>query len=156
MKMFQKKIGKKRYSIHPPEMQYMNIYSQQLGRLPCFEAITNQFEKEQRSKQIKASFGGRPCSDDEFEDEYEGGYFFGDAQAYEHHLERQMKQLNYSMFMPAKKSEFFSEPFTPQKPVSMYSAGLSGSTASSLENSGSQQISFFGAPSMFAPSQFSI
>ena len=42
MKMFQKKVTKKKQfeSVEQPEVNYMNIYTQSVRRLSCFENIT--------------------------------------------------------------------------------------------------------------------
>lgn len=79
MKMFQKKVTKKKFMeyISPPEIQYMNIYSSSLKRLNCFEEVTNKFDREQDHQRL---FGGfNHACHEELEEEYEGGYFFGDA-----------------------------------------------------------------------------
>ena len=48
MKMYQKKVTKKRYVeiVLPPELQYQNIYKEPVKRLKCFQAITELFDKE--------------------------------------------------------------------------------------------------------------
>jgi len=52
MKMYQKKVQKRKMGdmISPPEMQYMNLYSNSLSRLSCFQQVSAQFEKNIRSK----------------------------------------------------------------------------------------------------------
>jgi hypothetical protein len=69
MKMFQKKVTKKKQfeSVQQPEVNYMNIYTQGVKRLSCFENITTKDEE----------------LDYEDETYQEGGYFYGDATAYE-------------------------------------------------------------------------
>jgi hypothetical protein len=80
MKMFQKKVTKKKQfeSVQQPEVNYMNIYTQSVRRLSCFESITTKDEEL------------------EIEDEtyQEGGYFYGDATAYELQLDKVLKHLS--------------------------------------------------------------
>lgn len=80
MKMFQKKVTKKKQfeSVEQPEVNYMNIYTQSVKRLSCFENIT--------TKDVG--------SDSEDETYQEGGYFYGDATAYELQLDKVLKHLS--------------------------------------------------------------
>lgn len=79
--MFQKKVNKKKYldCVQQPEINYMNIYTQQCSRLNVFQNITNQ----------KAFL--QDVQDETYQ---EGGYFYGDATAYEQQLDRVLKQLS--------------------------------------------------------------
>jgi hypothetical protein len=47
MKMFQKKVVKKSHKdvVQLPEINYMNIYTQSVKRLSCFENATNKAEE---------------------------------------------------------------------------------------------------------------
>jgi len=92
MKMYQKKVTKKRYldALLPPELQYQNIYKDPVKRLGCFKAITEMFDKE-RTRAGYVDQNGifvppylPPCED---------SYFYGDAQAYEKHLDGTLKSL---------------------------------------------------------------
>jgi hypothetical protein len=71
MKMFQKRVVKKRQQelICPPEVAYMNIYKKTVKRLGCFQDVTDKFDAS--NKVADAS---------ELD-------FYGDATAYEIHLE---------------------------------------------------------------------
>jgi hypothetical protein len=63
-------VNKKKYIdfVLQPEINYMNIYTQQCSRLKVFEDITNQ----------------KTFLQDVQDETYgEGGYFYGDATAYE-------------------------------------------------------------------------
>jgi hypothetical protein len=46
MKMYQKKVTKKKYFdiVFQPEVQYMNIYDKPVKRLSCFSKITDEFD----------------------------------------------------------------------------------------------------------------
>ena len=69
MKMFQKKVTKKSHKdvVQQPEINYMNIYTSNVKRLSCFEKVTSKVEEV-----------------DYMDETYqEGGYFYGDATAYE-------------------------------------------------------------------------
>ncbi len=73
LKMFQKKVVKPKYQdviIHP-EIQYMNIYSQVIKRLSCFHHLMEAAGPEE-----------------------DATYFYGDATAYEQHLEMILSQRN--------------------------------------------------------------
>ena len=82
LKMFQKKVTKKQQleKVQQPEINYMNIYTQSVPRLSCFSSITSKYS---------ASEGVL-----EYETYQEGGYFYGDATAYEHQLDKVLKQLS--------------------------------------------------------------
>jgi hypothetical protein len=47
MKMFQKKVTKKSHKdvVQQPEINYMNIYTQNVKRLSCFEQVTSKAEE---------------------------------------------------------------------------------------------------------------
>jgi hypothetical protein len=65
MKMYQKKVTKKRQDIiSPPEFQYMNIYKKNANRLTCFRDVCDD------------------CSESE-----DDQLFHGDATAYENYLD---------------------------------------------------------------------
>ena len=70
--------------IQPPEINYMNIYTQQTKRLRCFQAITEKY--------VNGSFleNGEFYPSKQENDKY-GGYFYGDATAYEKFLDQQLK-----------------------------------------------------------------
>jgi len=81
MKMFQKKVTKKSHKdvVQQPEINYMNIYTSNVKRLSCFEKVTSKTDEEV----------------DYMDETYqEGGYFYGDATAYELQLDKVLKQLS--------------------------------------------------------------
>jgi len=94
MKMYQKKVTKKKYfnTVFPPEVQYMNIYKEPVKRLACFQAISEQFDAEQKTAGCWANGVYVPPTIKKDEDEIT--YFYGDAQAYEKHLDLTLKQIN--------------------------------------------------------------
>ena len=78
--MFQKKVTKKSHKdvVQQPEINYMNIYTSNVKRLSCFENVTSKAEEV-----------------DYMDETYqEGGYFYGDATAYEQQLDKVLKQLS--------------------------------------------------------------
>ena len=52
MKMFQKKVFKKRLTetVAEPELQYINIYNKPVKRLGCFADLTNDDDSHRRNK----------------------------------------------------------------------------------------------------------
>jgi hypothetical protein len=102
-KMYERKVSKKKYAdyIDQPHFQYMNIYSSRVSRLPCFQEATAQYERSRLTN--------HQDSDDEDFDELTDeifGYFHGDAQAYEKHLDKQISELNMGN-MPSRPQELF-------------------------------------------------
>ena len=99
--MYQKKVTKKRYFdvVFQPEVQYMNIYKEPVKRLLCFSAITDEFDKEQKtpSPGYIDQNGAYVPPQPKKQDENEVNYFHGDAQAYEKHLDMILKQLNQGL-----------------------------------------------------------
>ena len=73
MKMYQKKVTKPKQKavVCAPDLQYMNIYASSVKRLRCFESITDGYDLEE---------------DDE-------ALFHGDATAYEHHLDEELRKV---------------------------------------------------------------
>uniref|UniRef100_A0A7S3CKJ3 C3H1-type domain-containing protein n=1 Tax=Strombidium rassoulzadegani TaxID=1082188 RepID=A0A7S3CKJ3_9SPIT len=85
-KMYEKKVQKKKYEelIPEPGIQYMNLYSNRVKRLSCFQRITNlesadDEEEEYGSENEELAFNS---------------YSHGDAKAYEAKLDRLIKQLS--------------------------------------------------------------
>ena len=83
-------------------MQYINIYAKSVKRLSCFVQITDEFEESLEKTPhgfINASGEFVPQLSsivaDVEENRFEGGYFYGDATAYEHHLDKVLKSLQY-------------------------------------------------------------
>ena len=83
-------------------MQYINIYAKSVKRLSCFVQITDEFEKTfERNKNGFINSSGdfvpqlRSIVADVEENRFEGGYFYGDATAYEQHLDKHLKSLQY-------------------------------------------------------------
>jgi hypothetical protein len=62
--------------VKQPETNYMNIYKQSVRRLGCFEEMTSNSEDAMQDADDSA---------------LNGGYFYGDATAYEHHLDKVLK-----------------------------------------------------------------
>ena len=83
-------------------MQYINIYAKSVKRLSCFVQITDEFEQSLEKTPhgfINASGEFVPQLQsivaDVEENRFEGGYFYGDATAYEHHLDKVLKSIQY-------------------------------------------------------------
>lgn len=94
MKMFQKKVYKKRLTntVVQPEIQYMNIYQGPVKRLSCFSQITSDFDTQKNGCDKGAAIQKAPRK--EADERVPSGYFHGDAQQYEKHLDHVLKQLN--------------------------------------------------------------
>ena len=91
--MYQKKVTKKRFFdiVLQPELQYQNIYKEPVKRLACFKAITDQYDKEQTTAGYIDQNGVYMPPQVKAQDD---SYFYGDAQAYEKHLDSTLKSLN--------------------------------------------------------------
>lgn len=93
MKMFQKKVYKKRLTntVVQPEIQYMNIYQGPVKRLSCFSQITSDFDAQKNGDKGTAI---QKAPRKEADERAPSGYFHGDAQQYEKHLDHVLKQVN--------------------------------------------------------------
>lgn len=71
----------------------MNIYKEPVKRLTCFQAISDEFDKDQKTAGYIDSNGVYiPPTIKKDEDDIT--YFYGDAQSYEKHLDNTLKQIN--------------------------------------------------------------
>jgi len=80
--------------VQHPEIQYINIYAQAgVPRLGCFQDITDLDEEDS----------------DSTNDEQSGGYFYGDATAYEQHLDKVLKQLQQGSQPAAPEQQYYNQ-----------------------------------------------